>query len=97
MWLAGLHLVCIESTLHRPSSSQPVSAECKICLLWILPDLLQMLFNLCSALPQAQHQHTPHLTLVMAAGTPLQAASLTSSCPPPMAFIHQQTVPYDAT
>jgi len=97
MWLAGLHLVWMESTLHRPSSSLPVSAECQTCLLWIFPCLLQLLFMLCCCLPQAQHQHTPHISSVMAAGAPLQAASLTSSAPPQMAFIHQQTVPYDVT
>ena len=97
MWLAGLHSVCMESTLQRPSSSLPVSGECKTCLLWIFPRLLQSLFMMCCCLPQAQHQQAPHLSSVMAAGTPLQAASLTSSCPPPMAFIHQQTVSYDAT
>ena len=79
MWLVGLHLECMESTLHRPSSSLPVSAEYKTCLLWIFPHLLQLLFMLCCRLPQAQHQHAPHLSFVMAAGTPLQAASLPSS------------------
>ena len=66
MWLVGLHSVCMESTLHRPSSSLPVSAECKTCLLWIFPHLLQLLFVLCCCLPQAQHQHAPHLSSVMA-------------------------------
>ena len=79
MWLAGLHLVCMESTLHRPSSSLPVSGECKTCLLCIFPCMLQLLFMLCCCLPQAQHQHAPNLISVMAAGRPLQAASLTSS------------------
>ena len=79
MWLPGLHLVCMESTLHRPSSSLRVSAECKSCLLWIFPRMLQLLFMLCCCFPQAQHQHAAHLSSVMAAGAPLQVASLTSS------------------
>ena len=79
MWLAGLHLVCMESTLHRPSSSLPVSAECKTCLLWIFPSLLQTALHVTCCLLQAQHQHAPHLSSVMTAGAPLQAASLTSS------------------
>ena len=79
MWLAGLHSVWMESTLHRPSSSLPVSGECKTCLLWIFPRQLQSLFMVCCCLPQAQHQHAPHLSSVMVAGAPLQAASHTSS------------------
>lgn len=35
--LAALHSVCIESTLHRPSSSLPVSAECKNMLTVDIP------------------------------------------------------------
>lgn len=77
--LAALHSVCIESTLHRPSYSLPVSAECKTCLLWIFPCQLQSLFMLYCCLPHTQHQHAPNPSSVMAAGAPLQAASLTSS------------------
>ena len=38
-----------------------------------------------------------HLTYFKAAAAQLQTASLTSSCPPQMLFIHQQTVLYDGT
>jgi hypothetical protein len=78
MWLAGLHLVCTESILHRPTSSLPVSAEYKTRLLWIFQRLMQLLFMLCCCLPQAQQQHAPRLPSVTAAGAPLQAACLTS-------------------
>jgi hypothetical protein len=97
MWLAGLHSVCMESTLHRPSAFLTVSAECKTCLLWIFPCLLQIAVHvmLLSSSRTAPTCSTSHICHGCRHNT---ASSISYIFPPPqMAFIHQQTVPYDAT
>jgi hypothetical protein len=94
MHLAGLHSVCTQSNLHTPSSSLPVSAQHKTCSLCIFP----LCCNCCSCYAAVFLRHTP----TRSTSPTWHGCRHTTACsisyifpPPPMAFIQQQTVPYD--
>ena len=97
MWLVGLHLECMESTLHRPSSSLPVSAECKNMLTVDIPTSAAIAVHV--MLPSSSGTApTRSTTLICHGCRQTTASSISYIFPPPqMAFIHQQTVPNNVT
>ena len=71
----GMHGIHFEQTFLLPTCFSRMLNTLTVDI----PMSAAIAFVLCCRLPQAQHQHAPRLSSVMAAGAPLQAASITSS------------------